>query len=153
MVDSTFGDIFDFSGCVDPSNCSNPLVAPRFTTIFTVVAMNDDSCQATDTATVIVLHQPSQFIPSAFTPNGDGMNDRFEFDILGATHVDITIFTRWGDVVYHNDSQNNGLDCVCGWDGLKGGKVLPFDTYVYKMKVTLFDNATKDITGAVAIMK
>lgn len=153
LVDSTFGDIFDFSGCVDPSNCSNPLVAPRFTTIFTVVAMNDDSCQATDTATVIVLHQPSQFIPSAFTPNGDGMNDRFEFDILGATHVDITIFTRWGDVVYHNDSQNNGLDCVCGWDGLKGGKVLPFDTYVYKMKVTLFDNATKDITGTVAIMK
>ncbi|MCX6200480.1 MAG: gliding motility-associated C-terminal domain-containing protein [Bacteroidetes bacterium] len=131
----------------------NPLVAPRFTTIFTVVAMNDDSCQATDTATVIVLHQPSQFIPTAFTPNGDGMNDRFEFDILGATHVDITIFTRWGDVVYHNDSQNNGLDCVCGWDGLKGGKILPFDTYVYKMKVTFFDDKTKDITGTVAIMK
>lgn len=153
LVDSISGYIFDFSDCADSSNCSDPLVAPRLTTVFTVIAMNDDSCRATDTVTVYVLHQPSQFIPSAFSPNDDGLNDRFEFDILGATHVDITIFSRWGDVVYHNDAQANGLDCVCGWDGKKGGKALPYDTYVYKMKITMFDDKLKEIAGTVTIMK
>ncbi len=153
LVDSATGNIFDFSDCADSTNCSNPLVAPRLTTVFTVFAMNDDSCEATDTVTIYVLHQQSMYIPSAFTPNGDGLNDRFEFDILGATHVDITIFSRWGDVVYHNDSQANGVDCVCGWDGKKGGKDLPYDTYVYKMKITLFDEQQKEIAGTVTIMK
>ncbi|MFN8322817.1 MAG: gliding motility-associated C-terminal domain-containing protein [Chitinophagales bacterium] len=145
--------VFNFDNCSDPNNCYNPYVAPRVTTVFTVAAMNSDSCIAYDTVTIIVQHEPSAFIPTAFTPNGDNLNDRFEFDILGATTVEVNIFNRWGERMYYNANQPNGITGNNGWDGKKDGKVLPFDTYVYQMKVTYFDGIVKDVSGTVTIMK
>ena len=40
-----------------------------------------------------------------------------------------------------------------GWDGTKGGKLAPDDTYVYQMKVTYFDGTVKNMTGSVTIMR
>ncbi len=145
--------VFDFRDCVDPTNCNKPFVAPRTTTTFMVTVMSSDSCYASDTVTVQVLRQPSAFIPTAFTPNNDGLNDRFEFDILGATNIDITIFNRWGSKVYSNPSQENKITGHSGWDGNVNGKLAPYDTYVYQMKVTYWDESTTDFTGTVTLMK
>ena len=145
--------IFNFSNCADATNCFNPNVTPQYTTVFTVTVMNADSCYASDTATIIVEAKPSAFIPSAFTPNGDNLNDRFEFDILGATNINIQIFDRWGHKIYDNPTQLNGTNSGSGWDGKNEGKALPFDTYVWQMKVTYFDGLVKDQSGTVTIMK
>ncbi len=152
-TDSNNRVIFDFSSCGDLLNCSNPLVAPRTTTTFTVTVMNSDSCYASDTVTVQVLNQPSAFLPTAFTPNGDGLNDRFEFDILGAENISVAIFDRWGQRIYYNPTQVNGINKNSGWDGTVNGKAAPFDTYVYQMTVTYFDDVSKDFTGTVTLMK
>ncbi len=154
--DTTY--IFDFSNCSDSTNCSNPFVAPRVTTLFSVMVMNADGCLGYDTVTVYVEVQPSFFIPSAFTPNGDGKNDRFEFDILGATFMEIAIFNRWGERVYNNPSQKNGININEGWDGTKEGKPLPHDTYVYQMKITYDEGInpqglTVDKAGTITIMR
>jgi len=117
------------------------------------MAMNADSCFAYDTISIEVQVQPSAFIPSAFTPNNDNLNDRFEFDILGATNIDISIFDRWGEKVYENKNQPNGITNTHGWDGTKDGKALPFDTYVYQMDVTFFDGFIKNMSGTVTIMR
>ena len=152
--DSVFNPNFDFSICGgDSIHCGNPFVAPKTTTVFYVTVMNVDSCLATDTTVITVLHQPSAYIPSAFTPNGDGLNDRFEFDILGAKNIALSVYSRWGDLIYSTDNQTNGVDCRCGWDGTKGGKTLPLDTYVYKMKITHFDDRIEDKAGTVTLMK
>ncbi len=145
--------IFNFDNCADASNCFNPNVTPHYTTVFTVTVMNADSCYASDTATIIVEVEPSAFIPSAFTPNGDNLNDRFEFDILGATNIDIEIFDRWGHKIYANANQPNGINGQNGWDGKNDGKVMPYDTYVWQMKITYFDGLVKDRSGTVTIMK
>ncbi len=145
--------LVDFTGCPQPDNCATPYVFPRTTTTFTVYVMNADSCIASDTLTVTVLNQPSVFIPSAFSPNNDGLNDFFEFDILGATNIEISIFNRWGQRVYYNASQQNGITNSHGWDGNVNGKKAPEDTYVYQMKVTYWDAITKDISGTVTLMK
>ena len=145
--------VFDFRDCVDATNCNKPYVAPRTTTTFTVMVMSSDSCYASDTVTVQVLRQPSAFIPTAFTPNNDGLNDRFEFDILGATNIDIVIFNRWGSKVYSNSSQENKITGHSGWDGNVNGKLAPYDTYVYQMKVTYWDESITDFTGTVTLMK
>jgi gliding motility-associated-like protein len=145
--------IFNFDNCADATNCFNPNVTPQYTTVFTVTVMNADSCYASDTATIVVESKQSAFVPSAFTPNGDGLNDRFEFDILGATNISIQIFDRWGHKIYDNPTQPNGITGVNGWDGKNEGKVLPYDTYVWQMKVTYFDGRVKDQSGTVTIMK
>jgi gliding motility-associated-like protein len=69
------------------------------------------------------------FIPSAFTPNGDGLNDRFQ--VIGAVFVkDFTmqIFNRWGKLIYES---NNPWQ---GWDGLLAGLQQPAGLYVYRIK-------------------
>mgnify|MGYP006149720595 FL=1 len=145
--------VINFNDCSDPANCSTPYAAPRSTTLYTVTVMNADSCTASDTITIYVTNELSAFIPTVFTPNGDGLNDRFEFDILGADHIEVTIFDRWGGKVYYNPSQPNGITGANGWDGTKDGKTLSTDTYVYTVYVTYFDNAPEVYTGTVTIMK
>lgn len=155
LQDSMGHSIFDFSGCADASNCYNPYVAPYVTTVFTVTGMNADSCFASDTVTIIVESEQKAYIPSAFTPNGDGLNDRFEFDILGAASIDIEIYDRWGHLVYANKTQPNGITGNNGWDGLINGAVAPFDTYVWQMKITPQADIEmlKERSGTVTIMK
>lgn len=139
--------------CDSTQNCSTPFAKPRTTTIFTVTVMNSDSCTASDTVTVYVQNELSAFMPTAITPNGDGLNDRFEFDILGAEKIEVSIFNRWGARVFYNAAQSNGITGTEGWDGTADGKPLAQDTYVYTLRVTYFDNEPKDYTGTVTIMK
>jgi gliding motility-associated-like protein len=145
--------VFDFSSCPDTTDCSTPYVMPPVSTIFTVTVEDADSCFASDTITIFVNNQPVAFIPNAFTPNGDGLNDRFEFSILGASTIEVTIYNRWGQQIYYNPNQTNGMTGTDGWDGTLKGKPEPDDTYVYQIKVTYFDNTVKHIAGTIAIMR
>ena len=121
--------------------------------VFTVTAMNADSCYASDTATVFVNKEQVSFIPTVFTPNNDGLNDRFQFAILGASNIDVSIYNRWGESVFHNTNQTNSTTATDGWDGTYNGKQAPTDTYVYKMAVTYFDGTTQNKTGTITLMR
>ena len=143
----------NYTSCVDPTMCSTPYAHPNSTTTFTVTVINSDSCTASDTVTVIVNNEISAFIPTVFTPNGDGLNDRFEFDILGATEIEVSVFDRWGQRVYYNAAQQNGITGSYGWDGNFNGKYAPEDTYVYQITIVYFDGTVKDTTGTITIMR
>jgi gliding motility-associated-like protein len=145
--------LMQFTGCADSTDCSSPYAAPTSTTTFMVTVENSDSCFVSDTITIYVDNQPASFIPTAFTPNGDGLNDRFEFAILGAQTIEISIFDRWGQRVYYNPSQTNGITNADGWDGTVSGKAAPEATYVYQMKVTYFDGTVKNRAGTVNVLR
>ncbi len=145
--------LIDYSLCGDPDMCSTPYALPRTSTLFTVTVMNEDSCTITDTITIYVSNELSAFIPTAFTPNGDGMNDRFEFDVLGATNLDVVVFNRWGQQVYVNAAQQNGITGSNGWDGTVDGKPAPYDTYTWQLEVTYFDGTKRKEVGTVTLMK
>jgi gliding motility-associated-like protein len=144
---------FNYEGCSDTLNCPSPKVSPNVTTVYTVYVLNEDSCIVSDTVRVEVLNQPSSFMPTAFTPNEDGLNDRFVFDILGAESAEVKVFDRWGNLLYNNPAQKNGLDNLDSWDGTFKGDKVEYETYVYMLKVKYFDGAVKDITGTIAIMR
>jgi len=146
-------DVFSYGNCTDTADCSTPYIRPPFTTTFTVTMMTSDSCYASDTITIHVIDQPVSFIPTAFTPNGDGLNDQFRFAILGANAVEVAIYNRWGERVFYNANQINSVLGSDGWDGTVKGKQAPEDSYVYQLKVTYFDGTVKDITGTVTIIR
>jgi gliding motility-associated-like protein len=100
-----------------------------------------------------VTPQPNAFIPTAFTPNGDGLNDRFEFDILGATTINVEVFDRWGKKVFSNSRQPNGLTGQDGWDGSYEGKQMPLGTYVYQLDITYSDGRREQKTGTLVLMQ
>jgi len=67
------------------------------------------------------------FIPSAFTPNNDGLNDFFEVYGEGLTELEINIFNRWGEIIFHSNDLN------FSWDGTCKGIVAKQDVYVYQI--------------------
>ena len=71
------------------------------------------------------------FIPNAFTPNGDGVNDFFRFEAVGIKSFEAEIFNRWGERVYSWTSESQ----VPGWDGTNSGLDSPIDAYIYRIKV------------------
>src|SRR5690606_33805662 len=107
----------------------------------------------TDTLRIEVENDVVYFFPTAFTPNGDGLNDRFEFDVLGATEADVKIWNRWGEQVYHNPSQPNGFTGLDGWDGTHRGKKAQFDTYTYQIVLTFFDGKKETVAGTITILE
>ncbi len=146
-------DVFNYNSCSDTSDCSAPYVSPPFTTTFTVRVMNADSCFASDTITVYVDNEPGSFLPTAFTPNGDGLNDRFAVSFLGASKIEITIYDRWGEKLYYNANQTNSVNAPDGWDGNAHGKPVPTDTYVYQINVTYFNGVVKNKAGTVTLIR
>jgi gliding motility-associated-like protein len=146
-------NVMDFSTCSDADNCASPKATPAITTLFLVTVMDEDSCTASDTVRVEVRNAESSFIPTAFSPNGDGLNDRFEFDVLGVVSAHVKIYDRWGNLIYENVNQQNGIGNNQGWDGTFKGQPVQLDTYVYMLKLKYFNGVEKDITGTVAVMK
>lgn len=127
-------------------------VTPEETTSYYVVGTDSNLCIGTDTMIVIVTEQLDSTklaIPSAFTPNGDGLNDVFRVLNTYNLLVDqMTIFNRWGEIVF---SAPNGTD---GWDGTFKGREQPLGTYVYSIKgrsKTSFD--IKTYTGIVTLIR
>jgi gliding motility-associated-like protein len=68
------------------------------------------------------------FIPSAFTPNGDGLNDVFKAEGLGVRDFEMIIFSREGKVLFESHSIDNS------WDGTYKGELMAPVTYLYQVK-------------------
>ncbi len=137
--------------------CQSTNANPDTTTTYYLTAIDGDTCSAYDSVTVIVLNKVQYFIPTAFTPNNDGLNDYFEVNILGASAIEVSVFNRWGERIYFNAAQHNGLlNNGDAWDGKRSGKMLPYDTYVYQLKVSYANpDAFPDevLKGTVTLMR
>ena len=78
------------------------------------------------------------YIPTAFSPNGDGMNDVFFISgsQLRRTLNSMHIYDRWGELVFSLDSHCTTIgNNSCGWDGQFNGQAAPGGVYVYLIKV------------------
>lgn len=112
-----------------------------------------DYLQHCDQATVLVLvNDLPFFIPEAFSPNGDGINDEFVINGLSKyKSVEITIFNRWGNTVYHSGNYGEGQGKGGFWNGTAsqglrfGSGPVPTGTYFYILKL----DGKEKINGAV----
>ncbi|MBC7948962.1 MAG: gliding motility-associated C-terminal domain-containing protein [Chitinophagaceae bacterium] len=105
-------------------NIQSPIVTLDKEMEYTVTAITQEGCAGTDEIIIKVYRGPEIYVPSAFSPNGDGNND-----ILRAIPVGIkqfkyfSVFNRWGERVFHTTDSRNG------WYGRIGS--LPADTNVF----------------------
>lgn len=96
-----------------------------------------------DQATVLVLvNDMPFFIPEAFSPNGDGINDKFEIKGLSKYKiVELEIFNRWGNAVFQSKNYGVGQGKTGFWDGTAsqglrtGSGPVPSGTYFYVLKL------------------
>jgi gliding motility-associated-like protein len=112
---------------VDPvfnSTILNPIVKPTVTTTYLLTATNSIGCSASGDIKVTVIPVCIE-VNNAFTPNGDGINDRWsiyrQYDCL--SKVRLTVFNRYGAKVFESVDYRND------WDGTYKGKPVPDGTY------------------------
>lgn len=111
------------TGIADPT-IAMAVVSPPFDMTYTLTVTSDKGCKNSDEVFVKVLKAP--LIPNIFSPNGDGIHDRWEIAFLesypGCT---VDIYNRYGQVVYHSVGYDKP------WDGTVNGKPVPVGTYYY----------------------
>lgn len=78
--------------------------------------------------TVLIQKSTDLFVPSAFTPNGDGVNDQFQVVGQGIDEIEILIYNRWGELIFTSSSVDQQ------WDGTYKGKESPSGVYVYRIR-------------------
>jgi gliding motility-associated-like protein len=89
------------------------------------------------------------YIPSAFTPNEDYKNDSFRAYGIGITNFSMTIFDRWGEIIFESD------DMQAAWNGRHGatGQLCQQDVYVYLIDYRDVDNIRRQIRGSVLLYR
>ncbi len=129
------------------TNIPNPVATITQTTVYTVKAFTPEGCESYDDIKIEIYKGPEIYIPTAFTPNGDGTNDILRGKPVGIKEFRyMKIYNRWGQEVFSTTDYHNG------WDGTWKG--VPQDMGVYvvianavdfrgnvinkKMTVTLF---------------
>ncbi len=128
-----------------PDLAATATTALEESTVFILEATTEEGCTGLDTVFVEVLGNLD--IPSGFTPNGDGMNDRW--NLTGTDQyptMEITVFNRWGNVLFTQDGT------APSWDGTLEGVPVPVGTYYYHVRVN--EPALQaEWTGPITIMR
>lgn len=119
------------------TNLSNPNIGNpvgyypdtgRFTYVVTVTSPNQ--CAGTDSINVRVVAQGSLFVPTGFTPNGDGLNDILRPIGIGYRDVKyFRVFNRWGEQVFYTTKFGQG------WDGNWKGQPADVGTYFWVLGI------------------
>ena len=86
--------------------------------VYTLVVSDSIGCSASDETEVISFCETKIYIPNAFTPNGDGLNDRLEIFGENIQNFNIRVLNQWGEIVF----QSNDINVL--WDGSFNGKII-----------------------------
>ncbi len=110
---------------------------------------NEIGCSDTITNCLVIDPLFTLYIPDAFSPDGDGLNDVFMVKGKYVKGFEMDIFNRWGVDIFHSDDINEG------WNGVaKGGSAISqADTYVYKILVTDDQNKQHSYVGTIVLVK
>lgn len=128
---------------LDDPHSPSPRASPLKSTVYTLTVTTDAGCSASDEVYVEVLDK--LIIPSAFTPNSDGVNDTWKIEgISGYPEAIVKVFNRWGETIYQ--SRSYGIP----WDGTVSGGLLPAGVYYYFIIPGIF---LGPISGAVTIIR
>lgn len=90
-----------------------------------VIVKDSRGCSGRGNTVIASDCNPLLFIPNAFSPNADGLNDVFSIESSFIQIHGIQIFDRWGSIVYYSNGEQNP------WDGTKKGDPLPTGVYLY----------------------
>jgi gliding motility-associated-like protein len=131
MLNGSGGEIYKWtpSSGLSADNIANPIATLNHDAEFVLSASTAAGCSTTDTVKFKVFKGPSFYVPSAFSPNNDGMNDKFKFYAVGMKSIDLfQVYNRYGQVIYSSP------DISGGWDGKLHGSDQPSGTYIWMIK-------------------
>lgn len=134
--------------------CSTYFVQPDSSTYVFVEIVDEYGCSQWDSLFITVLPQEQIYIPNAFSPNGDGVNEILA--VYGSADQALVrsfqIFNRWGAVVFEATDFAPG-DISYGWDGTILGQSADPAVYVYKVEIDFNGLGSKVLSGDISLIR
>ncbi len=117
--------------------------------LYTVQAFDTTGCHETAEVNVKVFATgPTVFVPTAFTPNRDGLNDVLRPILAGMQRLEyFQVYNRWGQLVFSTSREGEG------WDGRVNGQVQPSSVYVWMVKATDYNGQPFFSRGTVTLLR
>lgn len=131
----------------------NPVVklpAGTDSVVYTLTATTPEGCFATDQLVVRVFNTPPDLlVPTAFTPDNNGLNDYFHPIAAGISNLDFfRIYSRWGQLLYETTDIK-----ARGWDGMHKGQPQAPGTYVFVVQATDYKGNKIQRKGTVVLIR
>ena len=129
------------------NDCKGPDASPQVTTQYTLLVTDNGGCQVSDSL-VVRITALELLIPTAFSPNGDGINDKFRVLNRDVEKLNLQVYNRWGELVYETN------DPLSGWDGVYKGMTQPLGVYTWKCDYQLSGQTKSTLAiGNVTLVK
>ncbi|HKK88667.1 MAG TPA: gliding motility-associated C-terminal domain-containing protein, partial [Saprospiraceae bacterium] len=155
-IDTIYISFVDSLSC---TRCANPfaIIEPTVPANYVVTVITESGCEVSDARFVGVnLEKPPFFIPTAFSPNGDGVNDRVELSFREPELVEsvneFVIYNRWGNLMYREASVIPGKRIQL-WDGDFNGKPMLPQVFVYSFQVKYKDGSEEVFKGDITLFR
>ena len=131
------------------SNIKDPLVTETIPGVywFIVTGTNSDGCIGKDTAKIVYTPEVTYFVPTAFSPNGDHVNDEIRLFLSGFKLIYFKIFNRRGQEVFYSNDVNKG------WDGTFKGSDLGIDSYFWVACVKDIEERKLTFSGTFVLVR
>ncbi len=134
---------------------NDTVTAENFTRLFqksgkyavALVVQNSHGCIDTVTRIITVTDEFTFYVPDAFSPNNDGVNDVFMAKGEGIEHLEMQVFNRWGELIFFTAYSGEG------WDGRHEGKPCKPDYYTWKISVKSSAQKQHNYIGKVLLLK
>ncbi|WP_020537938.1 gliding motility-associated C-terminal domain-containing protein [Lewinella cohaerens] len=135
-------------------SCPTPTYSPTESTSLTLSIIDGDGCIASDELFVEVILKDDIFVPNAFSPNNDGVNDLLVV-YTGSSIAQITrlrILNSNRDVVFEQYNFRGNANNI-GWDGRYKGELQNPSVFAYVLEVELVDGSLQQLTGTIALVR
>jgi len=138
---------FPVSTLTNP-NIAYPWATPTEPTMYYVWGLAENGCRNIDSVIIDIDYRDNLFVPTAFSPNGDGKNDVFRVSNITFQKLqEFRVFNRWGQEIYST------TDPIRGWDGSWKGVPQDMGVYQYLIKVAYPDGYIETYKGDVSLIR
>lgn len=139
--------------------CDSVKVSPENDITYTITVEDERTCIVEGEVDLTIDEDRTFFVPTAFTPNGDGTNDVFRIrvgkhqEFLLSEISSFNVADRWGNILYRKESFHPFYDPEIGWDGKIEGVKAPSDIYTFWAEFVFCDGQKELIKGHVQLIR
>lgn len=150
MLLATGGFLYTWtpSATLSNPNVVNPMASPKEPTLYYVYGIGENGCRKIDSVLVDIDYSSNLFVPTAFTPNGDGKNDVFRVSNITFQRLqEFRVYNRWGQELFST------TDIKKGWDGSFKGQPQDMGIYQYIIKLATPEGKIETYKGDVMLVR
>lgn len=129
------------------TDCFEPEANPQESTDYTLFMFHPNGCVVTDNMSLEVIVPEQVFVPTAFSPNGDGSNDLLFVRGYTIEALEFKVYDQWGNEAFSTQDIN------FGWDGTMNGQPAVSGTYIYTVSVRFVNGTETTKQGDVTLVR